>query len=133
MTVNASFWSQFEEPAVRGRDVDCVNTETRQREQPDHHGQHILAATLTKTATREQDDQDPEPRRIAAIPPGVACATQTMTKLREEPDQDQGGSGVIPVSPGPKTQTLTEIREEQDQDQSAHKALGIPRASATHA
>lgn len=133
MTVNASFWSQFEELAVGGRDVDCLKTETRQREQPDHHGQHILGGTTTKTATREQDDQDPDPRRFAAIPPGVACATQTMTKMREEPDQDQGGAGVIPMSAGPKTQTLTEVREEQDQDQSAHKALGLPRAPATHA
>lgn len=133
MTVNASFWSQFEEPAVGGRDVDCLKTETRQREQPDHHGPHILGGTKTATSTREQDDQDPGSRQLAAIPPGVACGTQTMTKMREEPDQDQGGAGVIPLSAGPKTQTLTEVREERDQDQSAHKALGLPRADAAHA
>lgn len=105
MPFKPSFWSQFEEPAVGGRDVDCLKTETRQREQPDHYGQHILGGTATKTATREHDDQDPDPKRFAAIPRGVACATQTMTKTREEPDQDK----------------------------SAHRALGLPRAPTTHA
>jgi len=132
MAASSSFWSHFEESALGERDVDLLR-KTPQRAEPDCYRPLILGGTRTMTETCEQDDQDPDPRRFAAIPPGVSCGTQTMTRTREEPDQDRGGCGAIPISAGSKTQTMTMVREEPDQDHSTHKALGLPRATASNA
>lgn len=67
-----------------------ASTQTRQREEPDQRRTSgLFGGTLTKTATREEDDQDVSCRQYRAIPLAAVSGTQTLTEQREEPDQDE--------------------------------------------
>lgn len=68
-----SFWGHFEEPAT-----EDVSNEVQGE---------ILMGTKTKTATREELDQDRSACGYHALPIAV-LGTKTLTEQREEPDQD---------------------------------------------
>ena len=91
------FWRHFEE-SVCGCTEERISmlsgrvdpTHTRQREEPDQRRTSgLLGGTLTKTATREETDQDVSTRQYRAIPPTGASGTKTLTEQREELDQDE--------------------------------------------
>ncbi len=69
-----SFWGFFEEP-ISTQKVDQVQTA-------------VLMGTKTKTATREEPDQDPPSTGYRTLLAGT-LGTKTFTEQKEEPDQDK--------------------------------------------
>lgn len=132
------FWQAFEERASdNSRDLSG-KTQTRTREQPDHRCGYSSDPTLTCTAAREEDDQDPAPNGYAAVPRVAATQTRTITETREESDQDPGRPGLSAVprssrAPVQATKTVTKQREEPEQDESGRRLAAIPRAGEVHA
>lgn len=122
------FWAAFEELANEFHPCAVGKTQTRAREEADQRFTATVSPTLTKTATREEDDQDPGGSSFGAIPRATLTETQTITKTREEQDQDPGNSGLraLPVATLASTQTLTEQREEPDQDDPVRRFAAIP-------
>lgn len=131
-----SFWAAFEEKGDDHGFDSVAKTQTCAREQTDQHGANAPSRTITKTATREEDDQDVGPRGFAAFPRATQTETQTLTKTREESDQDPVRSGLasLPRITTMNTQTMTEVkREEPDQDALGHQFASIPRSDGVHA
>jgi len=122
------FWAAFEEPANELPACAVGKTQTRAREEADQRLAATVSPTLTKTATREEDDQDPGGSSFGAIPRATLTETQTITKTREEQDQDPGHSGLraLPVATLTTTKTLTEQREEPEQDDPVRRFAAIP-------
>jgi hypothetical protein len=89
----------------------------------------VVFATMTKTGSREEPDQDPgnfgsarRPHPHAGVRSrATPLATGTFTEAREEADQDAAGVGSA------STMTRTRTREEPDQDASATGWFALPR------
>lgn len=124
------FWAAFEELASEFPPCGDGKTQTRAREEADQRFAATVSPTLTKTATREEDDQDPGGSSFGAIPRATLTETQTITKTREEQDQDPSNSGLraLLLSSLAGTRTLTEQREEPDQDDAVRRFAAIPSA-----
>jgi hypothetical protein len=134
--IHPTFWAAFEEASDEHGLNAVTKTQTRAREEPDQRDGYLSGPTITKTATREEDDQDADTRGFGAFPRATATTTQTITRAREESDQDPVRSGLaaLPRFTAMNTQTMTEVkREEPDQDESVRRLATIPRAGGMHA
>ena len=116
MPINDVFWSHFEEP------VSCQNRDIS------------LHATKTRTAAREERDQDDPHGKLRVIPSALGSGTKTFTETREEPDQDRCHEGYSLLRKSTAiagTKTFTKTKEESDQDEPGLKYLAIPKRTRT--
>ena len=89
----------------------------RFQEAPAPASHPMSLGTMTKTAAREEPDQDPSrwPMRLG---------TGTFTEAREEPDQDPSRLSAVTTATG----TRTDSREQSDADPAAVGWALLPRA-----